>query len=62
MIFLLITPKSLSNQHLNVLAEIVKLVEDEYIREKLFASKSAVELFEIIRDIEHDKFNYFLDE
>jgi len=62
LMFLLITPKNLANQHLKILAEIVKLVEDKNIRKKLFASKSAAELYEIIRVIEHEKFNYFIDE
>lgn len=62
LIILLLTPKEKGTKHLKILAEIVKLVSDNQVREQLVKSKSAAEMFEVIHHIEHDKFNYFIDE
>ncbi len=62
LIIMLITPKSLNTRHLKVLAEIIKLVQDSPTRRRLLTAKTAAQLYEVVHRIEHDKFNYFLDD
>jgi Kef-type K+ transport system membrane component KefB len=61
LIILLVTPQEQSTEHLKILAEVVKLVDDPSIREQMFKARSAPELYEVIHKMEHKSFNYFLD-
>ncbi len=62
LVILLLTPKDQATKHLKILAEMVKLVHDPYVRKQIFESESAAELYEVIHHEEHRTFNYFLDD
>ena len=61
LIILIITPKNHHDRHLQVIAAIAKMVQQENIRDAIMNSRSAAEIYEIINSEEAETFNYFLN-
>ncbi len=62
LIVLIVTPKKHQNEiHLDVLRQLSKLFSNMLIRESIFCSESAAEIYDILRNQEMGDFNYFLD-
>ncbi|MBN1968806.1 MAG: PTS sugar transporter subunit IIA [Candidatus Delongbacteria bacterium] len=63
LIVLVVTPKEQKhNMHLEVMAEIAKILSDDSTRTKLFKSRNAFEVVEVFREKEMKEFSYFIDE
>ncbi len=62
LLILLLTPKELASKHLKVMAEMLKLVENKKVQDRIFNANSAADIYEAIKESEMVDFNYFLDE
>lgn len=62
LIVLIVTPKKHQNEiHLDVLRQLSKLLSNILVKESIFNSNSAAEIYDILRNQEMGDFNYFLE-
>jgi len=61
LVILVTTPENQVHRHLEVIAAITRMLQNEKIRNRLFAAQSSEEIHEIIDSEEAETFNYFLN-
>ena len=61
LVILVVTPEHLVHKHLEVIAAISRMVQNQGIREALFSAQTAEEVQSIIDSEEAETFNYFVD-
>jgi PTS system fructose-specific IIC component len=61
-IVLIATPKDHEAKHLQVLAGVTGMVQDEAIRSRLIAAVNANDAWEVIEAEENRNYNYFIEE
>ena len=62
MFLLVVTPKDQTDQHLQVMASLAAMAQDDVVRTRLMAAIDANDAWEIIESKETPDYNDFLDE